>query len=213
MTVCLEQLEMWHTVRSYLQHKQLLAFGSKCLSTRIPGTTLFWFGNANDRSPGLVDALAVLDVTSVRYIHALVYLSRLDVSAISSGSGSWGQRLLITAGTLPIIFDDQARHLGSLLEYKTEEAINQEALRSGTNVVATATDLMVFGMTGKRLIKNAELLEVCAAEHLLAETAGKPTRPLPWLTRYLATRCLRADEKRAAKRSALGLLPWPFAYS
>jgi len=174
---------------------------------------LFWFGGSTDQAPELVDFLEADADQSVKSNHAYVYRTRLDVTAIASGCGTWGRHLLGTVASLPIIFDDQARHLGQLRESEIEEGVSHEALKSGTNVVLAAGDLMVFGMTGKRLVLNAELFELCATEYTLAKTAGAPIKSPSCFARFVATRRLWADEARAAKRVAVGLLPFAVATS
>ncbi|MEO9334709.1 hypothetical protein ABI260_20670 [Pseudomonas guguanensis] len=207
MSVREEQLEMWRIIRDRLRDKKLQTVGADYVSTRVPGTTTFWFASSRDAAPALVDILCLHGSDPIQRLHAKAYEARSDVCAIASGCGTYGGHLLDITGELPVVFDEQARHLGRLSPGARHGDLCQKQLSSGTNVLSAKGQLLILGMTGSRLILNAELFEKCANAYVLAAATGKPTEQLPWIVRFIANRRLLKDEKRALARVSEGRLP------
>jgi len=207
MSVREEQREMWRVIRDRLRDKKLQTVGAGYVSTRIPGTTTFWVASSRDAAPALVDILGSHASDPVRSLHARAYEARPDVCAIASGCGTYGAHLLDISGDLPVVFDEQARHLGRLSPGARHGDLCQMQLSSGTNVLSAQGQLLILGMTGSRLILNAELFEKCANAYVLAAATGRPTKQLPWIIRFIANRRLLQDERRALARVGAGRLP------
>ena len=201
MSVQEQQLAMWQRILERLGGKQLQAQGHAAISTRVPGTPRFWFAANEQATPVLV---ALTDSGSaIQHLHAQVYATRADIGAIASGCGRYGRHLLEVTGELPNVFDEQVRHLSKLMPSATPW---EKQLASGSNILSHNGELLVLGMTGARLMLNAELFEKCAHAYVLAAATGKPIPQLPWVVRFFATRRLRKDQQRASARMAQGLL-------
>lgn len=202
MSVQEQQLAMWQHIRERLGGKQLQAQGNAAVSTRVPGTTQFWFAASEEAAPSLV-ALHAESGSVTQRLHAEVYAARADIGAIASGCGRYGRHLLEVTGELPNVFDEQVRHLSKLMPSATPW---QKQLASGSNIVSHNGELLLLGMTGARLMLNAELFEKCAHAYVLAAATGKRIPQLPWVVRFFATRRLRKDQQRATARMAQGWL-------
>ncbi|MGY4533929.1 ribulose-5-phosphate 4-epimerase/fuculose-1-phosphate aldolase [Pseudomonas sp. TE3786] len=202
MSVQEQQRAMWHSIRERLGSKHLQAQSSAAISTRVPGTEQFWFAASEAAMPNLV-TLGADGASAIQQLHAQVYAARADIGAIASGCGRYGRHLLEVTGELPNVFDEQVRHLSKLMPGTTPW---KTQLASGSNVLSHNGELLVLGMTGARLMLNAELFEKCAHAYVLAAATGKRIAQLPWTVRYLATRRLRKDQRRATARMAQGLL-------
>ncbi len=202
MSVQEQQLAMWQSIRERLGGKHLQAQGSAAISTRVPGTSQFWFAASEAATPTLV-TLGADGASAIQQLHAQVYAARADISAIASGCGRYGRHLLEVSGELPNVFDEQVRHLSKLMPSATPW---KTQLASGSNILSHNGELLLLGMTGARLMLNAELFEKCAHAYVLAAATGKRIAQLPWLVRHFATRRLRKDQQRATARMAQGLL-------
>ena len=193
---------VWFETRDRLRAKRLLnAEGS--LSLRWPSGEAIWRGRGGDAAP----VRLALSAEREAPIDAAVYVARPDVGAIAAGGGDYGRALADFGGRLPILFDEQARHLGALLRPCDRPEELAAALRSGANVAMVAGAPVCLGVTPQRLALNAELFEKCAKAYGLALAAGGPTPELPGWVRWIANRRLRKDERRAAARFAEGLAP------
>ena len=129
------------------------------------------------------------------------------MGAILVGGGDYARALAALGGRLPILFDEQARHLGALRGPCDGPEGLAAAIRSGTNLAMVAGRPVSLGMTPQRLALNAELFEKCAKAYGLALVAGGPTPELPFWVRWIAGRRLLKDERRAGERFAQGLPP------
>lgn len=208
-TLSVEQLQrqMWFSVRKRLVDKQLHTDGCACLSMAIPGTQKFWFGHQDSASPWLVDLAQRAAQGEEERLHGQIYQARRDVCAIGCGTGEYAQYLLELCGAMPVLFDEQARHLGALSAVREGPQALRQQLQSGTNMLLTGQQLLVLGMTGQRLLLNAELFEKCAQAYVLAAATGKPIKRLPWWVRWIAGRRLQRDQLNACMRSKCYLLP------
>lgn len=195
----------WLQLRSRLAEKQLLEGTAAALSLRIPGGTTMWHGLADDPEPQPIDWQR-----SGASAAAAVFARRRDVCAVVRGSGPFGALLAgldETQGRAPLVFDEQVRHLGRMPVAQTEVPGWEASLQSGGNAVLLDGWPLVLGTTATRLALNAELFEKCAKACVLAVAAGGRIRALPWIVRHVANGRLLKDERRAAARVALGLLP------
>jgi len=145
-------------------------------------------------------------------LHAAVYRHRPDVGGILTSPLPWGSRLESLGGTMPAVFDEQVRHLGPRVEKlvlqgagMAESAIAR--LKRGANVFLIECGVLCLGFTAARAVLNAELLEKCSQAFILASLARRPVRVIPSYVRFIATRRLRQDEKRASRAYARGESP------
>lgn len=194
----------WLRIRDRLAAKRLLQTPAASLSLRIPGAPSLWFGDASQASPQLLDSR---DAGERGALHAAILRARPDVGAIAVGGGTFGHHLALFGGTLPVVFDEQARHLGRMGPAIQAPGQLHEALHAGGNALLVAAVPVCLGTTGARLALNAELFEKCAQAFVLAAAGGGRPRPLPWLVRHVANRRLLRDERAAAGRYAQGALP------
>jgi ribulose-5-phosphate 4-epimerase/fuculose-1-phosphate aldolase len=141
-------------------------------------------------------------------LHANIYRIRADVGAIMLGGGDFSWALSEFCGALPSLFDEQARHLGIMRVAATAAPADLSvALHGGGNSLLVGSLPVCLGVNCLRMIFNAELLEKCAKAYVLAKAAGDGVKQLPWWVRRIANRRLLRDERRAAQRFALGLIP------
>jgi hypothetical protein len=199
--------DQWLLIQERLHTKRLLEGPEASLSLRIPGSEAMWFGTVSDlraqrrswQGMGMSDGHAGL--------HAAIYSQREDVGAIAVGGGEFGTCLADFGGSMPGVFDEQVRHLGCMGQMADAAKDLVRSLRDGGNALLVRGRPVCMGMTGARLALNAELFEKCAKAYVLAVATGGPVKSLPWVVRTVANRRLMKDERRAAGRFALGLLP------
>jgi len=203
----------WPKLRKRLQAKCLLTTDDASLSLRIPGSDAMWFGLASDIIPRRVSwrtasrDTEVGEVSEVTEVHAAVYAARADVGAIGLGGGAFGCCLADFGGTMPQVFDEQARHLGPMGPAAASAGEAVASLRDGGNVLLVQGRPICLGMTAMRLALNLELFEKCAKAYVLSVAGGGRVRALPWIVRLVANRRLAKDGQRAAKRFLQGQLP------
>lgn len=198
----------WLQLRERLQDKQLLSGTQAALSLRIPGGTTMWHGAVDAGQPEQVDWQA--RAHSVELPAAAVFAQRADVCAVLHAGGAFGGlmgALKPADGCMPLVFDEQVRHLGRMPVAQTQRPGWAACLRGGGNAVLVDGQPLVLGMTPNRLALNAELFEKCAKAYVLAAASGGRIKPLPWIVRHVANGRLMKDEKRARERVAMGLLP------
>jgi ribulose-5-phosphate 4-epimerase/fuculose-1-phosphate aldolase len=201
-----QQKLAWLEVQSRLQKHGLLEGQRASISTRIPDTSEFWFGTALDDAPREL-SIQQAHNAELSALHAEVYQSRNDISAIAFGHGPYGGILVEHIGEMPGIFDEQVRHLGTLSLQTYGSKGLKERLATGTNMLSAHGELLILGMTPQRLILNASLAEKCAHAYTLAYAVQGHTSKLPWIVRKIAHGRLRSDQKRASKRITEGKLP------
>jgi hypothetical protein len=161
-----------------------------------------WFGRGDDPAPVRLPISA-----GDAPIDTAVYAARADVGAILVGGGEYVRALPALGGRLPVLFDEQARHLGGMRGPCGGTETLAAALRSGANVALVAGEPVCLGVTPQRLALNAELFEKCAKAYALAFAAGGPTPEIPAWVRFIANRRRLKDERRASERFAHGLAP------
>jgi len=194
--------EAWSATQQRLEARGLWGAGAS-LSLRVPADETMWFGGERDDAPSLLR----LAEAGAAPIHACAYSARADVGAVAVGGGAFGRALTLFGGRIPVLFDEQARHLGIMGEACDAPAGLAAALARGGNVALVGGLPVVLGVTPKRLALNAELFEKCAKAFVLAQAAGGPLHAPAWWARAIAGRRLVKDERRAAARFADGLPP------
>jgi hypothetical protein len=180
------------------------------LSMRLPGESDFLFLDATAGTPRRESWLTPSTNAPLSLsIHATVYRLRQDVGAVLSGGGVYSCALTDFGGTMPVAFDEQARHLGRM-HRATPTATEHElhgALRDGANTAMVGGLALCMGTTCQRAVLNAELFEKCAKAYVLAAATGQPVSTLPWWVCRIAIGRLHKDQRRASQRFAQGLLP------
>jgi len=191
--------------RQRLLAKGLLPAERGSVSLRPPGRLdkLLMCGADGDVRP----CAAPFDATAA--LHAAIYRLRPDVGAIVVGGASFGGVLAALGGAMPVLFDEQARHLGRMKPAAgaTDDAGLAAALREGGNALLVGGMPVCLGTTCQRMVFNAELFEKCAKAYVLAASTGDAVAALPWWVCHIANGRLMKDERRAAQRFAAGRLP------
>ncbi|MCU1739314.1 MULTISPECIES: hypothetical protein [unclassified Pseudomonas] len=194
--------QQWLDLRQRLS-SQVAAHAS--FSLRLPGEKGMWWGRLDSPEPLRID-WTVAPVGDAQ-AHVAIYRVRHDVGAILLGGGAFGNCLADFGGVMPILFDEQARHLGHMATPVGMLGELAEALRLGGNAVLVRGVPACLGATGTRMALNAELFEKCAKAYTLAEATGARITHLPWWVAFIANGRLMKDEKRAARCFANGQLP------
>ncbi|MBN0987641.1 hypothetical protein [Amphritea pacifica] len=197
--------QTWINTRDRLAVKGLLSGKNAGLSVRCPDTPKIWLGSATDTQPQLVDLNN--PTSAIAKDHSAIYTRRGDIGAIAFGGGAFGSLLPHFGGTLPQLFDEQARHIGRMAGAILLDAQLDKALRGGGNALLWRQIPMCFGMTCTRLALNAELFEKCAKAYVLAAATGGRITRLPWWVRRIANGRLDKDEQRAQEAFTRGELP------
>lgn len=185
------------TAATRLGGKGFMDAPDDALSLWLPGTRQLLVVQAGAVRTEDIDALT----SGTAAVHAECYRSRPDVGAVATLSPPWSQLLARRGGSMPVLFDEQARHLGRPWHLRASLATR---LRSGGNAGVQAGRLLVLGVTLRRTLFNAELFEKCAQAFVLAQASGRPVAVLPRWVCYIANRRLHADQKRAAASHAAG---------
>jgi hypothetical protein len=193
---------VWIETRDRLRSERLLG-GSGSLSLRWPNGEAIWFGRGDHPGPVRLP----ISARDAAPIDTAIYAARGDVGAILVGGGEYAHALAAIGFRLPVLFDEQARHLGALRGPCSRPEDLAAALRSGANVAMVAGAPVCLGVTPKRLALNAELFEKCAKAYALAFAAGGPTPEIPAWVRWIARRRLIKDQRLARARFAQGLEP------
>lgn len=197
---------LWLQARDRLLAKELLAGEGASLSVRCPGGSFVWVGAVTDAKPKLEDWRKCA-TEGPATVHASVYACRGDVGAVVWGSGPFGACLAGFGGTLPQVFDEQARHIGPMAPAVTQYTGIGSALHKGGNALIWRGLPLCLGTTCTRMALNAELFEKCAKAYVLAVATGGRVEMLPWLVRYIANSRLHRDERHATEAFACGELP------
>ncbi|MCC4592069.1 hypothetical protein LL974_13070 [Xanthomonas campestris pv. cannae] len=197
---------LWLQTRERLAAKRLLGDDAAALALRCPGTTAMCCGARDAERPQWLDWRDPALPLSAQ-VHAQVYARRPDVGASAWSAGVFGLRLGDVGGVLPQVFDEQARHIGSMpAPFPAVDALATAAPGSGSVLLFGARPLCL-GITAQRLALNVELFEKCAKAYVLAAATGGRVRELPWWVRRIANGRLRKDQRRAAAAFAAGDFP------
>ena len=191
-----------------LGRQGLLAGPGASLSLRLPAEEAMLFLAAAGETQDRHEFGSACQGTPAVGLHANIYRIRPDVGAILLGGGYFSCALAHFGGTLPTVFDEQARHLGiTRAVVNATPATLRGVLRYGGNSLLVGSLPVCLGVNCLRLTLNVELLEKCAKAYVLAKAAGDGVKPLPWWVRRIANGRLLRDERRAAHRFARGLIP------
>ena len=208
------------SARDRLLSRGLFSYAGASLSLRLPGSGEYLLLDASVASP-IVQSLPPAAIPAgenaasghTAQTHSLIYRIRSDVGAIAIGGGPFGSLLHAMGGTLPMLFDEQARHLGRMRgpvpnsrEGEFERNLTS-ALSAGTNAVVVANAPTILGTSCQRMVLNAELFEKCAKAHVLAAATGNQVTRLPWWVIKIAGDRLKKDQRRARQCFANGKLP------
>lgn len=185
-----------------LVEKGLLVAEDDAVSVLIPGTRSMLYRARRDAS-GRELSFAGLDGAPA--LHGSTYAFRPDAGALASLSTATSAALARHATPVPIVFDEQARHIGDSWG-NAGSAQLREALATGGNAGLVDGRLLIVGVTPNRMIFNAELFEKCARAYLLARGAapGREVHHVPFWVRWIAKRRLSRDCARAAECHAAG---------
>jgi len=176
-------------------------------SMRIPGLSEFLLIRNTDEKPEHVVMNDPGD--GAAGLHARLYRARPDAGALLIGTTPWCTALAGLDETIPVLFDEQARHLG-----KTGAAVQkgdfsglENAIADGANIAIIGEQRLCLGVTPERIVFNADLFEKCAKAFVIAHSSGRTVRRIPWLVRRIAAGRMKKDQIRAARTLAAGRIP------
>ena len=194
--------QQWLELRQRLS--SLVESGSS-VSLRIPGKERMWWGQLDDAAPTCIDWPE--HVMGDSQTHHAIYRARADVGAVLLGGGDFARSLGDFGGVMPILFDEQARHIGHMGVPAASVQDLAAALQRGGNAVLIKGVPVTLGTTGIRMALNAQLFEKCAKAFTLAKASGARMTLLPWWVVLVANSRLMKDEKRATQCFARGEIP------
>jgi hypothetical protein len=194
------QLERAHR---RLLEKRLLSADDDAVSVLLPGKASMLYRSRSDATPRELPLSGPSAGTAA--LHAQVYRLRADAGALASISTATSDALAESGVHVPIVFDEQARHIGEAW-HGTDATRLDRALLGGANAGLVEGRLLVIGVTPSRMIFNAELFEKSSHAYLLArgDAPGRKTHLVPWWVRLIAGRRLRRDQANAARCHAQG---------
>lgn len=184
-------------------------FGSPgdSFSMRIPGQPEFLLVRPESEKPESVPMNCPgNDITGV---HARLYRARADAGALLIGNTPWSTALAGIATTIPILFDEQARHIGKVESPLREGDLEglETAIEGGANIALIGEQRLCLGVTPERIVFNTELFEKCAKAFVIAHSSGQRIRRIPWWVCAIAGGRLKKDQERAAESLAAGRIP------
>ena len=185
-----------------LRSKEMYRHANDSLSLRVPGMSDFLLlnGDSEECRRQSVDSDS---------IHAFVYRNRPDAGAVLLGATEASQQLGEMSATPPILFDEQARHIGRTGQVASADDLDclKTSLRRGSIAAIIGEQCLRIGTTAQRLVFNAELFEKCATAFLIAGSCGRPLRTIPAWVCWIAGRRLQKDKRSAARAFAAGEFP------
>lgn len=187
--------------------KGLFGHEGDTFSMRIPGQDEFLLIQADTGTP---EPISMANPgNGISALHALLYRTRQDAGALLIGTTPWCTALAGLDATIPVLFDEQARHLGSTEAPVREGDVAglEKAIARGSNIAIIGEQRLCLGVTPERIVLNADLFEKCAKAFVIAHSSGQPVRRIPWLVRYIAGGRLKKDQLRAAESLAAGRIP------
>ena len=176
-------------------------------SMRIPGQSDLLLVRADDEKPERASIQSPGD--DIAGLHARLYGIRPDAGALLLGSTPWTTALAGLDATIPVLFDEQARHLGNVKApvRDGDQAGLERAIAGGANVAILGERRLCLGVTPERIVFNAELFEKCAEAFVIAYSSGREIRRIPWWVRMIAGGRMKKDQVRAAESLAEGRIP------
>ena len=193
--------------RSRFLAKGLFGQPGDSFSMRIPGQADLLLVRTDDEKPERASIQSPGD--DIAGLHARLYGIRPDAGALLIGSTPWSAALAGLDATMPVLFDEQARHLG-MVEAPVREGDQaglEQAISGGANAAIFGERRLCLGVTPERIVFNAELFEKCAKAFVIAQSSGKPIRKIPWWVCLIAGGRLKKDQARAAESLAAGRIP------
>jgi ribulose-5-phosphate 4-epimerase/fuculose-1-phosphate aldolase len=199
-----------------LASKGFLNTPADSFSMRIPGQKemLLISGIENWLQIGIADLGVVPFSTedAAGSLHGCVYQERGDVGAIAISSPKGVRLLAHSGGVLPLIFDEQVRHIGAAGTSLKDEAVVpkgrvRKAFSRGANATLLGERLLCLGMTRDRVLFNSELYEKCAQAYVIAKASGRRIGCIPFWVRLIASRRLLKDEGVASASYRDGRTP------
>ena len=185
-----------------LRSKGLFVPGNDSLSMLIPGTKEFLLldGDTNETQTLPFDSDSP---------HGLIYQSRSDAGAILIGTNKWSVAISELGKSPPVMYDEQARHLGKVPHVisANDKTGLQKAISTDCNVLIYGQQCIRIGMTRDRVVFNSELFEKCSMAFVLATSSGGRVKKIPGWVQYIAGGRLRKDQKRASESYAVGKIP------
>ena len=133
-----------------------------------------WFGG-DEAAPRRLAVSAAAEAP----IDAAVYAARADVGAVAVGGGDFARALAASGGGLPILFDEQARHLGATAAPRDGAKGLAAALRRGGNVGLVGGRPMLPRRDAAAAGAQRGIVREMRRGLRLAFAAGGPTPALP----------------------------------
>lgn len=176
-------------------------------SMRIPGRSEFLL----IRDDGIKPEHVVMNGPGdgIANLHCRLYRSRPDAGALLIGTTPWCKALAGLDETIPVLFDEQARHLGGVEAPVPagDHAALEAAVSGGANIALMGEQRLCLGVTPERIVFNADLFEKCAKAFVIAHSSGRCVRRIPWWVRRIAGSRMKKDQARAAETLAAGRIP------
>ncbi|MBW2551520.1 MAG: class II aldolase/adducin family protein [Deltaproteobacteria bacterium] len=202
-----EIIERLRDAKERFRAKGLFGDEGDSLSMRIPGREelVLVFPDSNDvqTKPFRTEG------NDAAGFHAAIYRSREDAGAVLTGRTQWSSALATIDTTIPVLFDEQARHIAKtgkpVVAGRNRRVLG--ALAGGGNIAIHGEQRVCIGTTPDRVVLNAELFEKCAKAFVVAYASGHRVQKVPAWERFVAGRRLRKDQKRAAESYAAGQVP------
>lgn len=185
-----------------LLDKHLLGAEDDAVSVRLPGAGTMLYRARSDTN---TRELPLSGLHGVAALHGRAYERRPDAGALASISTAASAALERSGEHVPIVFDEQARHIGDTWP-KADFSELPQALAAGGNAGLIDGRFLILGVTPSRMVFNAELFEKCAGAYLLArgEAPGRKVHLVPFWVRWIAKRRLARDQAHAARCHAAG---------
>lgn len=208
MTIVTDEIyELLRNEVTRLRAKALFGRPGDSVSIRIPGHEKL-----------LIAASDTEELRPVRFdhegndpggFHAAIYRTRKDAGAVLIGSTPWSAALASLERALPVLFDEQARHIGETGHPVPlgRRSLALRTLRRGGNVTLYGDRRICVGTTPNRVVLNADLFEKCCKAFVIAYASGDRIHEVPALVRYIARGRLEKDKQRAAASYEQGRIP------
>jgi hypothetical protein len=175
-------------------------------SIRVPGRPEFFMVQGVDARPR---HLVMTACDGAAALHAQLYRARPDAGAALLGRSPWCTALADLDATIPLLFDEQARHIGKVEASVAEGDLPglRKAVAGGANVAIVGEQRLCLGVTPERIVLNAELFEKCAKAFVIAHSSGAPVKSLPRTSCRFYIQRMLDDQARAAETLATGRIP------
>ena len=190
-----------------LRAKGLYGASGDSFSMRIPGTDEFLLATGGNEPPGRVHVETPPGQPAS--LHALLYRDRPDAGALLLGRTDWSSALATIPTPIPVLFDEQARHIGAIgapIGANDADGL-RAAVSSGANIAIVGEQRLCLGATPDRIVFNAELFEKCATAWIIARSSGQRIHSLPRRVVTELGERLAKDQARAATSLAAGRIP------